>query len=113
MSNGSREIIAKNIQQFRRQKKMTQKELAKQLGVNNSAVSNWETGVNSIDIDTLFKVCKILGVTANDMYGWDNGELTSNKPTTLAAHFDGEDYTAEELEEINNFVEFVKQRRKK
>lgn len=31
---------------------------------------------------------------------------------TIAAHFDGNEYTKEELEEIKNFAEFVKSRRK-
>ena len=31
--------------------------------------------------------------------------------STLAAHFDGEEYTEEELEEIKNFAEYVKSKR--
>ena len=34
------------------------------------------------------------------------------KPTTLAAHFDGEEYTEDELDEIRQFAEFVKNKRK-
>lgn len=71
MSNeqkGVRGIIAKNLLYYRKRAHMTQKELASRLGVGNSAISNWETGVNSIDIDTLVKACDLLGVTINDMY---------------------------------------------
>lgn len=32
---------------------------------------------------------------------------------TIAAHLDGDEYTQEELEEINQFAEFVKNRKKK
>lgn len=35
-----------------------------------------------------------------------------NSPTTIAAHFDGDEYTEEELEEIRQFAEFVKSKRK-
>lgn len=107
MPDGVREQIAKNIQYYRKKRKLTQKELARQLGVNNSAVSNWETGANSIDIDTLFRVCKILGVTANDMYG-----IKPEEPQTIAAHFDGDEYTEDELDEIRKYAEFVKSKRK-
>lgn len=72
-----------------------------------SFISAWENGVNSIDIDTLFRVCKIFGVTVNDMY-----EMTSSEPTTIAAHFDGDEYTEDELDEIRQFAEFVKNKRK-
>lgn len=43
--------------------------MARLLGVSNSAVSNWENGFNSIDIETLFQACRIFGVTLDDMYG--------------------------------------------
>ena len=33
-------------------------------------------------------------------------------PTTIAAHFDGDGYTKEELEEIRQFAEFIKSKRK-
>lgn len=41
-------------------------------------------------------------------------ELTSapSEATTLAAHFDGEEYTEAEMEEIKNFASFVKNKRK-
>lgn len=70
-----KETISKNILFYRKQKKMSQKELAKRIGVNNSAISNWENGINSIDIETLFKVCKELEVSIDTMFG-NNIEIT-------------------------------------
>lgn len=64
-----REEIAKNLLYYRKVNKITQKQLATYLGVNSSAVSNWENGVNSIDIDTLNKVCIFFKVSMNDMFG--------------------------------------------
>lgn len=64
-----RDEISKNLLFYRKKSGMTQKELAEKLGVKNSAVSNWEKGVNSIDIETLFKACTIFEITVNDMYG--------------------------------------------
>ena len=34
------------------------------------------------------------------------------KVNTLAAHFEGEEFSEEEMDEIKNFVEFVKNKRK-
>ena len=36
-----------------------------------------------------------------------------DEPTTLAAHFDGDEYTESELDEIRQFAEFVKNKRVK
>ena len=67
--SGVREEIAKNLLFYRKKTGLTQKELAEKLGVKNTAVSNWEGGSNSMDIEMLFRVCEIFGVTLNDMYG--------------------------------------------
>lgn len=104
MSENIKEIIAKNLLYYRKKNKITQKELAEQLGVKHNAISSWENGVNSIDIDTLFRVCKIFGVTVNDMYGMKS----ENEPTTIAAHFDGSEYTEEQLDRIKAFAAFIK-----
>lgn len=75
-----REEIAKNILYYRKSKKYTQKELAEYLGVGVSAVSNWEKGVNSVDIDTLYKVCVFLQISINDIFG-NFSNITSNSLT--------------------------------
>ena len=64
-----KETIAKNILFYRKKRKMSQKELAGLVGVNNSAISNWENGINSIDIDTLFRVCNALEISVNAVFG--------------------------------------------
>lgn len=61
--------ISKNIGKYREASGMSQKELAKRLGVVPSRISNWETGANCPTIDILFEVCEILNVSINDIYG--------------------------------------------
>lgn len=61
--------ISKNIGKYREANGMSQKELAKRLGVVPSRISNWETGANCPTIDILFEVCEILNVSVNDIYG--------------------------------------------
>lgn len=64
-----REEISKNLLYYRKKAGLTQKQLADKIGVKNTAVSNWESGNNSIDIDTLCLVCDVFGITLNDIYG--------------------------------------------
>jgi putative phage repressor len=61
--------ISKNIAKYRENAGISQKELAKKLGVVPSRISNWETGANCPTIDILFEVCEILNVSINDIYG--------------------------------------------
>lgn len=67
--NNIREEIAKNLLFYRKKNGLTQKSLAEKLGVKNTAISNWEKGTNSIDIDTLHKACLEFDVTLDDMCG--------------------------------------------
>lgn len=64
-----KETIAKNILFYRRKRKLSQRELSEKIGVNGSAISNWENGINSIDIETLFKVCDALDISLNTVFG--------------------------------------------
>lgn len=105
MSENIKDTIAKNLLYYRKKNKITQKELAEKLGVKHNAISAWENGVNSIDIDTLFRVCQIFGITVNDMYGIS----TPQDPLTMAAHLDGKDFTDEQWNRIESFAKFIKQ----
>lgn len=62
-----KELIARNLKKYRQEAGLSQVELAEKLHIRSSSVSNWENGRNSIDIDTLFRVSKILGVSINQM----------------------------------------------
>lgn len=61
--------IAKNILFYRKQKKLSQKDLAERLGVKHNTISSWENGTNSVDIESLFLISEILGIPINELYG--------------------------------------------
>ena len=55
------------ISKKRKEKGMTQKELAEQLGVTNKAVSKWETGQGLPDVGVLPKLGETLGVSVDEI----------------------------------------------
>ena len=61
--------ISRNITKYREQAGYSQRELAQQLSITPSRISNWEQGANCPTIDILFEVCKALHVSINDIYG--------------------------------------------
>lgn len=65
----AKEEIASNLLFYRKKAKMTQTVLATALGLKKSAISQWENGVNSIDVDTLCKICNVLNIGINDIFG--------------------------------------------
>lgn len=66
--NGS---VNKNIKNFRKFKNITQQQLADACQKSKNVVSNWERGDNSPDIDCVEIICKVLGVTPNQLFGWE------------------------------------------
>ena len=61
--------IAKNICEYRKMSKLTQSELAEKLNFSDKSVSKWERGDSIPDVTVLMQMCKIFGVTLNDMVG--------------------------------------------
>ena len=54
--------ISKNLIMLRKNKKMTQKDVAKEFNYSDKAVSRWEIGESMPDIDVLLKICDFYGV---------------------------------------------------
>lgn len=61
------EMLAKNLVFLRKQKKITQGELAEKLKYSDKTVSKWETGEAVPDVETLLAICEIYGVSIGDI----------------------------------------------
>jgi transcriptional regulator with XRE-family HTH domain len=78
MVNENSSKMAQFISELRKEKKLTQKELAEQLGVTDKAVSKWERGLSYPDISLLSKLSRILGVTTSELL--NNEKAQSSAP---------------------------------
>lgn len=61
-------IVGEQIQKFRKEKALTQRELGERIGVSGSAVSQWESG-GTPDISLLPALSDVLGVTVDALFG--------------------------------------------
>lgn len=59
--------LGTRIAQMRRQKGMTQEELAEKLGLSSQAVSKWENDVSCPDISLLPQLARLLGCTVDEL----------------------------------------------
>lgn len=71
-------------------------------------------GIANSNITNVMKITSELQIDTESLA---SGIITSAKPkftepTTIAAHFDGSEYTEEELDKIKEFAAFVKAQRK-
>lgn len=69
------ESIGKRISKFRKAKNMTQEDLAGQVGVSSQAVSKWENDASCPDISLIPQLCKVLGVTTDELLTGKNNEV--------------------------------------
>ena len=61
------EKIGKFIAELRKQKKLTQEQLAEKLGVTSKSISRWENGKTMPDLSLMKPLCDELEITINDL----------------------------------------------
>ncbi len=105
--------IAENIKLLREHYNITQSELGEIAGVSDKAVSTWEKGIKEPRMGAIQKIADHFNILKSDIIE-DDGILNRfNKVYTIAAHHDEEDWTEEELDEIEQFKKYVLSKRKK
>lgn len=70
------EGFGQRLQQLRKQKKMTQEDLADKMGVTGQAVSKWETGLSYPDITIIPTLATVLGTEIDFLFGKEIEEKT-------------------------------------
>ena len=63
----NQEKVGKFIVKLRKEKNMTQQELANKLNITDRAVSHWENGRSMPDAGIMLELCKILNVNVNEL----------------------------------------------
>ena len=64
-------LIGEKISYYRKQKNMTQEQLANQIGISAQAVSGWEREVGYPDITLLPGISHALGISIDELMGND------------------------------------------
>ena len=85
--------IGNFILELRKEKNMTQQELADQIGVTDKAISKWENGRGMPDLSLMKPLCNALGITINEL-------LSSEK-------LDKKDYQDKFEENILNTINYT------
>ena len=94
--------IGEFIKNKRKEKGLTQIELANKLGITNQAISKWERGKNCPDISLLKDLCKILDININ--------ELLSGKELEKVSKEDSENIL---VETVRTYTNIEKKKNKK
>jgi transcriptional regulator, cro/CI family len=57
------------LKELRKEKKLTQKEIAEQIGIKQNSYSDWETGKNEPNLENIVKLSRILDTSTDELLG--------------------------------------------
>ena len=108
-------FFGETIRKARKALGLTQRQLAEQLDVSNTSVSNWEKGLSRPDADMIQKLCDTLHLQPNDIYGTKEapagGRRSVSDEDIKFALFGGDgEITDAMFDEVKRFAAFLKLR---
>ena len=68
----------KFIAACRKQKNLTQMQLAEKLGITDKAISKWERGIAMPDTSIMLELCDILGISVNELLSGERISMENN-----------------------------------
>ena len=95
----NQERIGIFIAELRKEKKLTQIDLANKLGITDRAISKWENGRGLPDLSLLTPLCEKLGVSINELLS--------------GSRLDKKDYPEKLEENIINTIDYTDKKIKK
>jgi transcriptional regulator with XRE-family HTH domain len=91
------ELVGRKIRQLRRQRKLTQVELAERIGIHQSDLSRMEQGEYKVGLDTLLKILQTFDLSIGDFFDESPNHVVFDKYKVLSVNAQ---------KEVDNFIEF-------
>lgn len=92
------ELVGRKIRQLRRQRKLTQVELAEKIGIHQSDLSRMEQGQYKVGLDTLLKILQCFDLSIGDFFD------ETNRVDNIIGRYRALSPTAQK--EVESFIEF-------
>lgn len=97
--------IGSRIQAMRKERGMSQEELANKLSVSRQTVSQWETGQTAPSIDNIYTLKDIFGVSFDALMSERQTESPQKAPAAVIPHKHGEiTYNPEDIKSATRIV---------
>ncbi|MFA6957426.1 MAG: helix-turn-helix transcriptional regulator [Thermoanaerobaculia bacterium] len=96
------ELVGRKIREMRRERKLTQTELATQVGIHQSDLSRMEKGEYKVGLDTLLKILQTFNLGIGDFF-----EERPNSSSSIMWKYESLD--EESRKEVESFIEFKRQ----
>lgn len=102
------QLVGRKIRQLRKERKLTQNELAARIGVQQSDLSRMEKGEYRVSLDTLFRILAEFDMGVGEFF--DEVANTSFSPhdLSLVRHFRA--LSEDDQHEVKEFIDFKRSR---
>ena len=105
------QLVGPKIRQLRKERKMTQTELASRIGIQQSDLSRMEKGEYRVSLDTLFKILAESNVSIGEFF--DDLHRESLSPQEMQMVGDYQSLSQEDRREVRAFIKFKSQQRRR
>jgi len=100
--------VGQRIRQNRQERNLTQTELARQIGIQQSDLSRMEKGEYRVSLDVLFRLLRVFEVSLGEFFGDLAQQALTSSEANLLESF--RVLPREEQHEVIDFVEFKRSR---
>lgn len=98
------QLVGPKIRQLRKERKLTQTELASRIGIQQSDLSRMEKGEYRVSLDTLFKILAESDMTIGEFF--DDLHRESISPQEMQILTELKKLSPEDRREVREFIQF-------
>lgn len=98
------ELVGRKIRQLRKQRKLTQTELAGRIGIHQSDLSRMEKGEYRVSLDTLFRILAEFELSMGEFFDEVNREAVTPRDAQILRRIKTLD--AQSQQEVEEFIAF-------
>ena len=114
----SKKIFSSKLKFYMALRGVKQSDIVRDLQLNSSTVSNWYNGIMVPRMDKLKALANYLSVSIGDLIQDNTVEIEQERKeldylNTISTHLQGITLSNEDLKEIENFIEYIKNRNTK
>ena len=104
-------LVGQRIRQLRKDRSLTQAELAAKIGIQQSDLCRMETGEYKVSLETLFKILKIFEMNIAEFFHLTTGaELSQTEQELLSAY---RSLTPTAKDQVRDFIHFTDTRNRR
>ena len=96
-----------NLKLIRKNKKMSQEELAEKVNVSRQSVSKWENGESYPEMNNILELCKIFNIKINDLNHTDMSDISSLDEEVVMSVVKFNEEKQKQIKSVCNVIEMI------